>query len=84
VVELATILAHAVGKLVRCDLYLFELFKTYHVCCTYIVLCFYADFTYKVLTTFISFYRMAQFHLLDPVYDETHQARLIVAGQVRS
>ena len=32
---------------------------------------------------FIDFFcRMAQFHLLDPVYEETHRGRLIAEGQV--
>jgi hypothetical protein len=26
---------------------------------------------------------MAQFHLLDPVYDESHRGRLVASGQVR-
>ena len=30
----------------------------------------------------ITCYRMAQVHLLDPVYDETHRGRLIAEGQV--
>ena len=32
---------------------------------------------------FIDFFcRMAQFHLLDPTYEETHRGRLIAEGQV--
>ena len=42
---------------------------------------FYLIITYYLLTL-ILFCRMAQFHLLDPFYDESHRGRLLAEGQV--
>jgi hypothetical protein len=77
--DLATTHVHAFGHIVRCDT-MFTSHAEYtsvillcHCCCYILIF---------LLTLFFLICRMAQFHLLDPHYDEHHRGRLTTEREV--
>jgi hypothetical protein len=80
VVDWATIHALVVGKLPRCNYIKFTKFSLHTS--TLMFVSNFVLFSFRYSCSFQIFCRMAQFHLLDQVYDQHHRGRLVAEGQV--